>query len=648
MHKTTLYCLLAAFVLSLLIDGTTSAQNQEVMQLSEVKGLITGQQSHDAQFIELQAPWWRDTILQTIEPTAERFEADINQLMYLAVANSAKISIARHVPKIRQTAITEAAAAFDWTRYVQSSWNDVSDPVGSDLTVGAGGTRFRDEKWDFTVGSRRRLVGGGNVDIFQELGHQDNNSTFFVPEDQATSRIVLGYTQPLLRGRGQYYNNSLILLAKIDVTTSEIEFRRQLQSHLLEVARAYWSLYLERARLAQQIRLYKNTNTINEVLKSRQHIDAQRTQLISARAALETRRSDLIRAVAAVKNSETRLRALINAPELNCDNPDQIEIIPIEHPSIEAIPTDLGIEFATAADNRPEIKSALRTIKAACVRLDMSAHEILPRLDLVTQTYISGLRGNSEFGNAWLDQFREGEPSYSVGLNYEFPLGRRASFANRTRRQLELSQMREEYRNSMELVRSEVEIAVREVETAFRELVAKDRARNSAELEAETLEARWRQLPNDIAAGLTLESLLRAQERVNQVEFEFARAQLTYNLALVNLRHANGTLLDVLHFDDPANGMHYIADADSGQSNGESGPVIADAEKEQVASKTIEIANFSPLPDDSQKSVIEEMTDPETTPLENLDVSHPRKKTTIDPNRSSTRRTASTGRNLIR
>lgn len=545
--------LIPTIVATLLIISTgVMGQMQDAMHLSEVNELITGQPI-DTQYIDMQVPWWQDTIQQTIEPDAERFEADINQLMYLAVANSAKISVARHVPQIRSTSVTEAAAAFDWSKYVESSWNDISDPVGSDLTVGGGGTRFRDERWEFAAGARRRLQGGGSVDISQELGHQENNSTFFVPADQATSRIVLGYTQPLLRGRGQYYNTSLILLARIDVTSSQIEFQRQLQAHLLEVARAYWSLYLERARLAQQIRLYKKTKTINDVLESRQQIDAQRTQLISAKAALETRRSDLIRAVAAVKNSETRLRALVNAPELNSDNPNLIEIIPVEHPSIEAIPTDLGVEFATAVDNRPEIKAALRTIKAASIRLDMSRHEILPRLDLVTQTYVAGLRGNSEFGNAWLDQFREGEPSYSVGLQYEIPVGRRAAFAHRYRRQLEISQMREEYRNSMELIRSEVEIAVREVETAYRELTAKDRARISAELEAETLESRWRQLPDDVAAGLTLESLLRAQERVNQVEFEFARAQLTYNLALVNLRHSNGTLLEILDHNQTAN-----------------------------------------------------------------------------------------------
>lgn len=519
--------------------------NFDHISLSSVKSLLDNHSENDLNF-EMTSPWWQQQINESIEPAASRFETGVNDLLCLAVANSAKVSIARHVPLIRKTAVTEAAAAFDWTKYAESSWNDISEPVGSSLTVGGGGTRFRDEKWDLTVGARRRLFGGGSVDFSQELGHQDNNSTFFEPNDQATSRIVLGYTQPLLRGRGNYYNSSLILLAKIDVGAAKSEFRRQLQAHLLEVARAYWSLYLERARLAQQIKLFHQTKRINDLIANRQLIDAQHTQLISAQAALESRKSDLIRAVAAVKNAETRIRALLNANELNADDPNLLEIIPIDHPTVECIPTDLGVEFATAVANRPELKQTMKSIRAACIRLKMARHEILPRLDLVTQTYLAGLRGNSEFGNAWLDQFREGEPSYSVGLQYEIPVGGRAAYAAKKRRQLELSQMREEYRNAMELIRSEVEVAVREVQTAYRELMAKDRARKSAENEAAALETRWRELPDNVAAGLTLESLLRSQERVNQTEFEFATAQLTYNLALVNLRHANGTLIKII------------------------------------------------------------------------------------------------------
>ena len=497
---------------------------------------------------QIDIPWWQPKTSESLSPEAMRIDAGIHELLRMAIANSAKVNVARHIPLIRQTAVHEAVSDFDWTRYVDTMWADTSDPIGSALTVGqfSGATRFRDHNWTLDTGLRRRTFSGADVTLSQQLGHQNNNSTFFIPNDQATSRIVLGFTQPLMRGRGRYYNTSLILLADIDVGSSSEEFNRQLQSHLLEVSRSYWSMYLERASLAQKVKLYLQTRDIHEQLRSRQELDAQRTQLVSAKAALDAREADLIRAVASVKNAETRLRALINAPELSGDS-TSIEIVPADHPSVIPVVTDLQTEFAMAMQNRPEIRAALQSIRAAGVRRDMASHEMLPQLNLVTQTYLAGLRGESDFGDAWLDQFREGEPSYSIGLQYELPVGRRGASARLTRRQLEISQMQEEYRNTLELIRAEVEVAVREVETAHLELVAKNRARLAAELEAETLGARWRELAQDDAGGLSLERLLRAQERVTEAEFEFARAQLTYNLALINLRHANGTLISIVN-----------------------------------------------------------------------------------------------------
>ncbi len=519
------------------------AINAQDGQMSDILSVIEGAQRADARPVVV--PWWQSKTGDPIRPDAQQYHTSINELVQLAVANSARVSVARHVPLIRQTSVTEAAAAFDWTNYAETMWLDTSNPVGSTLTVGGSASVYRDQHWTGKAGLKRRLLTGGNFDIRHEAGYQYTNSSFFVPQDQATSRIVLGFTQPLLRGRGRAYNSSLIVLAQIDVDSADVEFQRQLQSHLMEVVSGYWSLYLERSSLAQKYKLYLRTKEIFGHLDRRQSIDAQRTQLVSAEAAVETRESDLIRSVAAVKNAETRLRSLINAPELSGD-PNQLELIPVDHPTTVEYPADLYSEFSIAMVNRPELRAAINTIKAASIRLAMSENEILPQLDLVTEMYVAGLRGDSQWGDAWVDQFRNQEPSYSVGFQYEMALGRRAAKARTHRRQLELSQFREEYRDALQSVRAEVEVAVRELRTAYKELMAKDQARNAAEQEAATLESRWRQMVDGVAAGLSLEALLRSQERVNQAEYELSKALLTYNLSLTNLRKANGTLLQIV------------------------------------------------------------------------------------------------------
>lgn len=488
--------------------------------------------------------WWHNEVQQPQRVAGQQLPVSLHDLLYLALQNSAQIKVYSEVPLIRETAVAEAVAAFDWVKYAEGLWEDTSEPVGSSLTVGGAGDRFNDHNLNVTGGVKRRTWSGGEVDISQRFGHQNNNSNFFIPNDQGTSRLTLGFTQPLLRGRGRIYNQSLAVLASVDVQTANQEFSRQLQSHLLEIARGYWALYLERATLAQRVKLYLKTESIVGELEARQGVDAGKTQIISAKAALENRRADLIRAQTAVKNGETRLRALINAPQLG--TAADTELIPGEFPTAATYTTDLHSEIAVAMQKRPEILGAMKEIKAGAVRLNVAKHELLPVLNLVTRSYLSGLQGDSDVGQAWLDQFSEGAPSYSIGLQYELPVGNRAARARVARRAIEIRQLQEQYRSALETVNAEVEIAVRELETAYRELGAKQRSLAAASAEAETIEARWQRVAGGQgSASLNLESLLRAQERVTETETELLTSQLTYNLALVNLRRANGTLLEV-------------------------------------------------------------------------------------------------------
>ena len=70
------------------------------------------------------------------------------------------------------------------------------------------------------------------------------------------------------------------------------------------------------------------------------------------------------------------------------------------------------------------------------------------------------------------------------------------------------------------------------------------RALAAAEAEANTIEQRWlRLIDGSGTSALNLESLLRAQERVTASERDYVDSLLTYNLAMINLKRSNGTLL---------------------------------------------------------------------------------------------------------
>ncbi len=534
----------AAILVAMLISiwPTQLVGQVEGFNTSDILNRLKSQEEELPPAQTVQSGWWEQHVVNQMLPDTQPVPADLETLTFLTLKNSTQVKVYSEVPLIRETAIEEANAMFDSVRYLETLWEDVDVPVGSALTVGGSGTRFSDHNVNVKAGLRRRTASGIEVDLSQRIGHQNSNSNFFVPNDQASSRLNFGLTIPLMRGRGRDYNQSLIVLAGIDTEMAEQEFIRQLQSHLLEVNRAYWSLFMERSSLAQKVSLYLKTASIYNQLVARQRIDAQQSQLASAQAALSNRRSDLVRAETAVKNAETRLRALINSEQLG--EGDVIEIIPSQLPLTSYTSSDITTELETGMQHRPEIIAAVKDVKAGSIRLNMAKNEMLPLLNMITLVYVSGLQGDSDLKQAWVDQFGRGAPSYSVGLNYEIPFGNRASRARAQRRQIELRQLQEKYQAVLENVKAEIEVAVRELNASYRELTAKNRARKAAVTEAETLKARWnKMIDGNGTAGLNLIALLEAQERVTQAEFEYSNAQLIYNLAMANLKRANGTLL---------------------------------------------------------------------------------------------------------
>ncbi len=485
--------------------------------------------------------WWEEPLARQLRELARPVPIDVETLVVAALRHSSQVRAISDDYLIRRTSITEAAAAFDVRSFMDTRYIRTNEPVGNTLTTG-GPPRFLDDNFRASAGLRKKASTGGTWELSQRIGLQDSNSVFFLPTNQGNARLSLSFSQPLLNGAGRAYNSSITVLAEIDAQIAEAQTSQALQEHLLSVTRAYWELCLQRAVLVQRQRLHFRAQQIQEELNSRQDVDALQSQLVRARAAVSSRRAELIRAEAAIKNAEARIRALVNAPEMLSDV--RLELIPTERPAQGHFAIEESDARATALQNRPEINQALKQIQAANVRLNISKNEIRPNLDLVLEGYLSGLQGNHDIGQAFTDQFTLGAPSYTAGLVYEYAWNNRAAQARLERRQLEVRRLTAQFDASLQQLSAEVEVAVREVQTSYDEMRSKHQAMMALETEMEYLTQRWQLLPgDDRSASFLLGDLLDVQERVAREEFEFARAQINYTLALAELKRATGTLL---------------------------------------------------------------------------------------------------------
>ncbi len=520
-----------------------------------------------------------------------------------ALRYSARIRAISDNAVIAETAITQTAAEFDPTTFMESKLVRTSIPTGSSLDAGFNVTRLREEDWFTRGGFRRKTTAGGNVELSQRIGLKDSNSNFFLPDNQGNSRLSLSYSHPFMRGAGKCYNTNLIVLAKIDTELALDRTKSELQDQLLEVVEAMWDLYLQRALLVQRQAHVQRAEVILDWLESRQELDALASQVARAKAAVAVRKTQLIRTATLVANAESKLRSLVNWP--NVEGSRSWELIPIESPLREAIPVDLNDALITALQNRQEVDAAAREIEAARVKLNVAKNELLPVLNGVVESYVSGLRGDFGIGRSWVDQFSTGEPAYSAGLLFEVPWGRRAANANHQRRMAELRQLSSKFEATVAALNAEVEIAVREVETTFQELQAKRELVMAAQADTTYLYKRWEALPGDErSASFLLEDLLDSQDRLASAEAAYSQAPVDYTLSLVRLNRSLGTLLQsekvelIRGSDNCTPTLHFEKSNHAGDTAEASATTTSSAEESTMAAQGLENRNS---PEDSRQ-----------------------------------------------
>jgi outer membrane protein TolC len=245
----------------------------------------------------------------------------------------------------------------------------------------------------------------------------------------------------------------------------------------------------------------------------------------------------------AILNAQSRLWTLSNAPELL--NESGLEYVTVQKP-LHALPQESMEDiFMSALKNRPEIDQSLRQLESALLRHYRTKNELLPELDLFAQTYVKGLEGDYDHGEAWNESWDEGDPSYSVGLRLGFPLMNNGAKAREQRKKLEIRQLMNQLDTTVTNILLEAQISYRAMIKDNMAMKRRYAVVESTNNEIESLISRIDYLiSKNEEYGSILYRLLDALERLNRAEIEFSISELTYNLSLVQLKSAKGTLVE--------------------------------------------------------------------------------------------------------
>ncbi len=480
-------------------------------------------------------------VLERIETIRrpQQLHLTLEDTLRRTLANNYDIQTQSFNPAVETTRIVEAESVFDAIFFSSVTKNKVDKPTGSQLTSSDL------DYMNWSTGIRKLLPSGMQVSATYGLQRTKTSISFQQINPEYFSDLALEMRQPFLRGFGIDYNRSLILIAKNDRRIGDMAFRRQVRDTLRTVEELYWRLVQARRDVVITARVLAEFEGVYDNLWARRDFDITPVELSATEANLETSKADFVRVRATLFDAEDQLIAAMNAPDVHLA--DNLEIIPDDFPSLPRITVDRLGAVQTALSHRSEIKEQELRIATAKIAVGRAKNEELPRLDVMFRYTIDGLSGTADrsFDKMTGHNFVE----YLIGVELEVPIGNRGPRAGHHRARLQHSQAAASLKSVIERVILEVNLAVRSLSTAYDQVSPSLASAEARQREVESTVARAER--KDLA---TLNNELGARRSLASSRRAMLAALVDYNIAIMDLERAKGTLLEYNNVVIPSKG----------------------------------------------------------------------------------------------
>ncbi|MEM9586962.1 MAG: TolC family protein [Planctomycetota bacterium] len=305
----------------------------------------------------------------------------------------------------------------------------------------------------------------------------------------------------------------------------------------------FWRLYESRCHLVQQDALRERGRRLQNIIQARSEIDSGPIEQIKVKQRSARRRDAWLQLQSQVLQRQASLKNLVGS-DADFEHVDAGEWIPVAEIEFPVLPLSIRDATRRGIENRPEVRRATESLRAAANDIEVSRNELLPRLDAVIDAYLSGLNGNRDVARSFGDQFSRGGPGLSASLQYNLPISQRLARSKYRTALQRYRQRSEELRESIQLVHTDVETSLIRWHVSQQLIHSKRDTLATAIEEERILTARWKTVGGDGGrAGVVLESVLDAQQRRAEAEQSLVTAYVDQVIALISLQRAMGTLL---------------------------------------------------------------------------------------------------------
>jgi len=439
------------------------------------------------------------------------------------------------------------AGAFDPAVSFGFSWDRVTSPLNSLVVSGIPTTTSYATAFSGTYAQMFTTGASYSVSLSALRQSTTQKNTLFNPD--VTTRLSLGFNQPLLAGSGHLPNERFMMVAHNNQKTAQNVFRLQVIASVVQLENAYWDLAAAQRNVDVAAESVTASRELLEDSRKQLQIGTMsRLDVVTAESQAAASARDLIVAQTALEQQSTTLKQLVSKrSDKTLDGATVVIADPLPEPQDSDLPK-LDDALATAMANRPELEEAQTNLQNQAIAIRYTQNNLMPSTSVFGLYASSGLQGNTALvtsgaGGSLAQSFGAAYPEAAYGLSASAVLRNRSAQADSLRSQLERNQLEVGLQNS----RNQINVQVRQARINLIQGKSQvEAAHEAVRLAQLSLDAERKKL--DAGLSVTYNVVLRERDLVS-AQYAEVQAVTNYAKSLVAMDQAMGTTLERNHIE---------------------------------------------------------------------------------------------------
>jgi len=462
------------------------------------------------------------------------------QALDLAIHNDTAVKEAQAAVVAAEGAVRREKGTFDPELFANVLRSGVDQPTASPFS---GADVLSQQFTTASGGARMKLRFGTELSASMNTMRTSTNSTFALLDPEFNTFGALNLRQPLLAGFGPSSRASLSS-AERGLASAQARYQDVVLGTESQTEGAYWDLYAAERDVAVQTVIRDRARAFVTEAEARARVGLVGPQAVaSARVFLAQQELTFLDSQELLDRVSDRLASLLGIrPEGGLPRYRAVDAPPHDHP---LVPVDDLV--AAAIDRNHNLQSQREVVNQLRALAKGAAWDALPTLDFLGSVGGNGLSGHphevvfgpdtlttdisGDFGDTWDQVWGRDFPTWSVGLELTFPLGRREGRGERDRLRAEVMRAEQIEKASEHTLEEDVRAAHRQLVNAQARLAAAQDGVNAALEQVRVGSIQFR------SGSTTAFELVRLGEDVTTSQQSFSRALVTSAKAAALLKY---------------------------------------------------------------------------------------------------------------